>query len=71
MDFDSLVLVRLVRPADATRLSPVDEARQRWAEDPAALAGVFVAVAEPWSVPAAMIVPGGGLPPRSAAEVHG
>ena len=113
MDFDSFVLVRLVRPADAVRLPPdeaartqdahlahlhdlyangeliaagpsmggdervrgfaimtigLDEARQRWAEDPAVRAGVFVAELEPWSVPAAMIVAGAGVPPRSSAE---
>ena len=113
MDFDSFVLVRLVRPDDAVRLPPEDarriqdahlahlhelhadgellaagpsiggqegvrgfaimtidleQARQRWAEDPAVRAGVFVAELEPWSVPAAMIIPGTGIPPRSSAE---
>lgn len=116
MDFDSFVLVRLVRPGDANHLPPEEarqvqdahlahlhelhangeliaagpsiggdedvrgfaimtiplaEAQRRWAEDPAVRAGVFVAELEPWTVPAAMIIAGAGVPPRSAAEASG
>ncbi|MFE5340663.1 YciI family protein [Isoptericola sp. NPDC056578] len=49
----------------------LEEAQELWAQDPAVLAGRFVAECTAWLMPAGMVVPGPGAPPRSVAEAEG
>ena len=55
----------------AIMLVELPTARALWAEDPAVRAGLFVPEFTEWTVPAAMMVAGTGLPPRSTADVRG
>jgi len=49
----------------------VDQARELSESDPAVLNGTYVLDYAVWHTPRAMIVQGGGIPPRSAAEARG
>ena len=55
----------------AIMLVDLPTARALWAEDPAVRAGLFAPEFTEWTVPAAMMVAGAGLPPASTAEVRG
>jgi len=55
----------------AVMVCGLEEAQELWAQDPAVLAGRFVAECTRWLVPAGTVVAGPGSLPRSAAEAEG